>query len=247
MVACLGLGRVPRLRRARGAAALDHRPAVGAEVAGGLRVEVVATGIPRPIQLAFDARGRLAVLSHGWRGDAAGEIYRVDLDAPLPVDLARAPRVVIPFADGPRKTVLGSLAIDVSSGDLFLGEENGNRIYRLGADQRLQAVAVGLNHLLGGSALDSRPPGTAGVPRLRESGNASPIGDAPAAIAQLAHRRGLSRPAGLSRRPARGPSAAPARRPPHTDPSPRRSQSGGQGASSGASSVWRPCRTTSSC
>src|SRR5262245_40818223 len=98
-----------------------HRPAAGAEVAAGLRVEVVATGIPRPIQLAFDERGRLVVLSHGWRGDAAGEIYRVDLDAPLPVDVARAPRVVIPFAEGSRKTVLGSLAIDVSSGDLFLG------------------------------------------------------------------------------------------------------------------------------
>jgi hypothetical protein len=136
-----------------GAAALDHHPAVGADVAGGLRVEVVATGIPRPIQLAFDARGGLVVLSQGQRGDAAGEIYRVDLDAPLPVDLARAPRVVIPFADEPRKAALGSLAIDVSSGDLFLGEENGNRIYRLGADQRLQAVAVGLNHLVGGSAL----------------------------------------------------------------------------------------------
>jgi sugar lactone lactonase YvrE len=60
---------------------------------------------------------------------------------------------VVPFADGSRKTVFGSLALDPQSGDLFLGEENGNRIYRLGADQRLQTVAVGLNHLLGGSAL----------------------------------------------------------------------------------------------
>jgi hypothetical protein len=49
--------------------------------------------------------------------------------------------------------VFGSLGLDTRSGELFLGEENGNRIYRLGADQRLQAVAVGLNHLLGGSAL----------------------------------------------------------------------------------------------
>ena len=137
-----------------GVVALDHRPAAGAEVATGLRVEVVATGIPRPIQLAFDARGALVVLSHGWRGDAAGEIYRIDVGAPLPVDLSRAPRVVVPFAVETRKTALGSLAIDASSGDLFLGEENGNRIYRLGLDHRLESMVVGLNHLLGGSVLE---------------------------------------------------------------------------------------------
>jgi hypothetical protein len=129
------------------------QPAAGADVAAGLRAEVVVTGIPRPIQLALDDRDRLVVLSHGARGDSAAEIYRFDLrGAPL-VDAARAPRVVIPFADELRKTVFGSLAVDARSGDVFLGEENGNRIYRLGVDQRLQALAVGLNHLLGGSAL----------------------------------------------------------------------------------------------
>jgi hypothetical protein len=116
-------------------------------------VDVVATGIPRPIQLALDPRGRLVVLSSGWFGDVAGEVYRLDLRGPLPIDAARVPRVVIPYADEPRKTVFGSLAVDPRSGNLFLGEENGNRIYRLGDDQRLQAVAVGLNHLLGGTAL----------------------------------------------------------------------------------------------
>ena len=79
--------------------------------------------------------------------------------APLPVDVTRAPRVVIPFAGEPRKTSFGSLAVDPGSGDLFLGEENGNRIYRLGTDQRLQVMAVGLNHLLGGSAIALDPQG----------------------------------------------------------------------------------------
>ena len=129
------------------------RPATGADVAAGLRADVVATGIPRPIQLALDPLGGLVVLSHGWRGDAAAEVYRLDLRGPRPVDAALAPQVVVHFADRSRKTVFGSLAVDPRSRDLFLGEENGNRIYRLGADQRLQAVAVGLNHLLGGSAL----------------------------------------------------------------------------------------------
>jgi hypothetical protein len=131
----------------------NPRPTAGAEVAPGLRVDVVATGLPRPIQLALDPRGRLVVLSSGWFGDVAGEVYRLDLRGPLPIDAARVPRVVIPYADELRKTVFGSLAVDLRDGNLFLGEENGNRIYRLGDDQRLQAVAVGLNHLLGGTAL----------------------------------------------------------------------------------------------
>jgi hypothetical protein len=134
------------------------RIAAGADASGGLRIEVVVTGIPRPIQLGFDGQGALVVLSQGWRGDAAGEIYRIDLRGAQSLDATRMPRVVIPFAGEPRKTALGSLAVDSKNGDLFLGEENGNRIYRLGASHRLQAVAVGLDHLLGGStiALDAR-------------------------------------------------------------------------------------------
>src|SRR5438445_5989019 len=62
------------------------RPAVSAEVAPGFRVDVVVTGVPRPIQLAIDPRGRLVVLSAGWFGDAAGEVYRFDLRGRLPID-----------------------------------------------------------------------------------------------------------------------------------------------------------------
>ncbi len=112
--------------------ASSHPGAQGADVSAGLRVDVVATGIARPIQLALDSQGRLVVLSHGWRGDAAAEILRIDLGGHLPVDAARMPRVVVPFADESRKTVFGGLALDPQRGDLFLGEENGNRIYRQG-------------------------------------------------------------------------------------------------------------------
>ena len=114
---------------------------------------MVATGLPRPLQLALDGRGRLVVLSAGWSGEAAGEIYRLDVRGALPIEAARVPRVVVPFTDESRKTVFGSLAVDPTSGDVFLGEENGNRIYRLRVDHRLQAVTVGLNHLLGGASL----------------------------------------------------------------------------------------------
>jgi sugar lactone lactonase YvrE len=127
-------------------------------VAPDWRLEVVATQIPRPAQLAIAASGNLIVLSHGWRGDAAAEIFDLDPAGSLPLDVSRAPRVVIPFAGGPRRTVFGSLAVDPRTGDLFLGEENGNRISRLAAGRRMHDFAVGLQHLVGGGAiaLDAR-------------------------------------------------------------------------------------------
>ena len=121
-------------------------------LADGLRIEVVATAVPRPAQLALTPSGRLVVLSHGWRGDSAGEIFWLDPAGGVPLNAALMPRVVIPFAEGPRKSALGSLGVHPATEDLFLGEENGNRIYRFGADKRLVPVAVGLNHLLGGSS-----------------------------------------------------------------------------------------------
>ena len=128
-------------------------PVAAADLRSGHRVEVVVTGIPRPAQLSFTASGRLVVLSQGWGGDSAGEIFWLDPAAATPINAALAPRLVIPFAEGPRKATLGSLAVDPRSGDLFLGEENGNRIYRLTPGERLALVAVGLNHLLGGSTI----------------------------------------------------------------------------------------------
>lgn len=159
---CFGLSRfvaalAAALLAAAPAGAPGAGPASGVHTAAGLTAEVVVTDIGRPIQLAFDRGGRLVVLSHGRRGDAAGEIHRLDVTGALPIDAGRAPRVVIPFSEAPRKPTLGSLAVDPRSGDLFLGEENGNRVYHLSTDHRLASVAVGLQHLVGGSsiALDS--------------------------------------------------------------------------------------------
>ena len=117
------------------------------------RVEIVATGVPRPLQLALDREGALVILSPGDAGDSAGEIFRVGLEGAFPVDLARAPSVRIPFAAGPRKAVLGSLAIDPDSGALFLGEENGTRIYRLSSGSTLTLYALGIHRLGGGATL----------------------------------------------------------------------------------------------
>jgi hypothetical protein len=126
-------------------------PAAGVDVETGFQVEVVVTDVPRPVQIAVDNSHHLVILSHGRQGDAAAELYRVNIAA-LPADASRQPRVVIPFSTGPRKAAFGSLAVDPRSGDLFLGEENGNRIYRLGG-QELTLFGIGLNHLLGGSSL----------------------------------------------------------------------------------------------
>ncbi len=122
-------------------------------VSPGRSAEIVVNHIPRPIQLAFGPARSLVVLSHGQIGDAAAEIVVVDLNEQLPLDGVRLPRIVVPFAEDPRKTVLGSLAVDPRTGDLVVGEENGHRIYRLTREGRLSPLAVGLNYLVGGSGI----------------------------------------------------------------------------------------------
>ena len=124
--------------------------ASGRETAAPPGFEVVATGVPRPLQLVLDRRS-LVILGPGARGDSAGEIYRFEL-ASLPVDASRLPRVRVPFLDG-RLATLGSMALEPGSHDLFLGEENGTRIYRLDANERLTPYLEGLRRLAGGSAL----------------------------------------------------------------------------------------------
>ena len=120
------------------------------EPRSGLEV-VVATGLARPLQLAVDGDS-LLVLGLDSRGDAAGELYRIDLTGPLPVDLARQPRIQIPSPTrGPRRS--GAWWSRRASRELFLGEENGGRIWRLGADNRLTLYATGLRRLMGGSTL----------------------------------------------------------------------------------------------
>ncbi len=114
-------------------------------------LEVIATGVLRPLQLAVEGR-TLVVLAPGLGGHSAGDLYRFDLDNDAPIDLASQPRLQIPFADA-RMGSLGSLAIDPRTHDLFLGEENGRRVYRLSARGELALYAIGLRRLPGGSAI----------------------------------------------------------------------------------------------
>ncbi len=124
---------------------LDARPAATTSA-----LEVVATGIPRALQIAI-RESTLLVLAPARHGDAAGELYRVDLAGRLPVDLGGHPHVRIPFIAG-LPAALGSLAIEPRTGRLFVGEENGTTIYGVD-DGRLSVYAVGLHQLGGGSTI----------------------------------------------------------------------------------------------
>jgi hypothetical protein len=128
-------------------------------VAEGFRVDVAVTGIVRPIQVALRSSGRLVVLGLDQNDGAAGEIVEVDTRGPGPVDASRLPRIVIPFPSASRQTSFGSLAVEPRSGDLLLGEENGNRVYRLAEGRSLTPLAVGLNHLVGGGGIAVDPRG----------------------------------------------------------------------------------------
>jgi hypothetical protein len=123
----------------------------GASSQSSPALDVVATGVVRPLQLAWDGRA-LIVLSAGARGDAAGEIVRFPTDGAMPRDLSREPITAIPFRDG-AGTTLGSLAVEPGTGALFLGEENGTRLWRLARDGSFTLYATGLHRLAGGSTL----------------------------------------------------------------------------------------------
>jgi hypothetical protein len=116
-------------------------------------MEVVATGLARPTQIALGPAGSLVVLSHGHTGDVAGELQWLDVKGGQTLDVSRIPRLLIPFPARTRQNVLGSLAVHPGSGDLFLGEENGNRVYRLVRGGPLAPLAIGLHHLVGGGGL----------------------------------------------------------------------------------------------
>jgi hypothetical protein len=134
-----------------GAAIVLLVPAAPAAVWSGAAFEVVATGVPRPLEVAHDGDS-LLVLSPGASGDMAGEIYRVPLDEERPIDLSRQPRLSLPYVDQ-RLAAFGSLAVHPQTRELYLGEENGTRVYRLGEQGRLSPYAKGLHRLGGGSTI----------------------------------------------------------------------------------------------
>ncbi len=180
-------------------------------VGPGMVAEVVVTGIPRPLQLALGPGGSLVVLSQGLRGDAAAEIVTVELSGQIPVEGAHLPRVVVPFPEDARKAVLGSLAIAPRTGHVVLGEENGNRIYRLTDEGRLAPLAVGLYHLVGGSGIAFDGDGRLVVVDFVSTETQLRSESRPPPAPGLAGRGGLPGAPGVPPRPQRGsaPSTTP--------------------------------------
>ncbi len=117
----------------------------------------MATGILRPAQLVLDGH-ILTVLGPGLAGDAAGELYHVDLSGRLPVDLRMRASHRLGFSEG-RPATLGSLALDPASRQLYLGEENGTRVYRLGPTARSRSTRAARTACPAGSALAVDPQG----------------------------------------------------------------------------------------
>lgn len=108
---------------------------------------VVAT-IPRPLQIVADGP-TLVVLAAGSGGHVAGELYRVEVTG-----RGSAGHRLRTFHFGePGPSSLGSLALRPGTGELYLGEENGRRIWRLDPAGRLDLYATGLARLAGGSTL----------------------------------------------------------------------------------------------
>jgi predicted Rdx family selenoprotein len=191
--------------------------------APGRDLPVVVSGIPRPLQLAADGR-TLVVLAAGAGGAIAGEIHRIDLAAPSS-DPRPGPQVLAFGEHGPSS--LGSLALRPGTGELYLGEENGRRIWRLDRSGRLDLYADRLARLAGGGTLaidgaghllvldhvdpritpaDEAPPG---LEPLREEDYQGPVIfrlglDVAAALPRRLDRRPPLFPRGWSR-PAGGP------------------------------------------
>jgi hypothetical protein len=111
---------------------------------------VVATGVLRPLQLIPDGDA-LIVLSPGL-GDSAGELHRFIPPAAAPVDLSRQRAIKVPYGR-PAGTTLGSLVRHPETGALFMGEENGTRLWRLERDERVTLYGIGLRRLAGGGSL----------------------------------------------------------------------------------------------
>lgn len=114
----------------------------------GYRLEVIATGVTLPQDLALEPPDGLWVLAQADRvGGAAGGLIRVPLDDTLPLDAARLPAISIPFSPDPARFRVGSLARHPASGDLYVGERLGRHVFRLSAGQAPALYARGLNLL----------------------------------------------------------------------------------------------------
>lgn len=131
------------------ARAAEQDPLSDVWVAPGFRIEVFAVNLRGPEDMAWDPRGELIVLNALGRPGTVGEIVRLPVrpDAPLPVDAAKAPTHALAGAAFARPFPIGSLALHAPTGDLYLAERWGTRLFRLSPDGRIVPYATGFFRL----------------------------------------------------------------------------------------------------
>lgn len=111
----------------------------------GFQAEVAVVGVADPMDLAIDRPGSLVILDRGDPMESGQVLIRVPLPAPggPPIDARTAPRILVPIGRGGLAYPAGAIAVHPTSGDIFLSEFGGKRLYRLDRSGRLSLYATG--------------------------------------------------------------------------------------------------------
>jgi hypothetical protein len=173
------------------------RAAPALRLPSGYRSEVVAVGFRLPQDLAVDSPDAVWLLTQADpTGAGAGALRRIPLTGPAPIDAAALAAISIPFAPGPARFRVGSLARQPATGDLFVAEQSGRHIFRVSPGGEVILYARGLDLLADTKALAFDDAGRlvvldfAGLPLVAETGTASRdlLGDDDRYVGPVIHR-----------------------------------------------------------
>jgi hypothetical protein len=113
----------------------------------GYRLEVIGTGFRLPQDLAVESPTAVWLLSQADGAEGAGSLLRVPLDQPEPVDAGALAAISIPFAPGPVRFRVGSLARHSGTGHLYVAEQSGRHLFRVSPAGQVVLYARGLERL----------------------------------------------------------------------------------------------------
>jgi hypothetical protein len=145
----------------------------------GYRLEVIGTGFRLPQDLAVESATAVWLLSQADGPGGAGSLVRVPLGEPAPVDAGSLASISIPFAPGPARFRVGSLARHPATGHLFVAEQSGRHLFRVSPAGEVVLYARGLERLAETRAVAFDPAGRlvvldfTGAPLVADAGAAS--------------------------------------------------------------------------
>jgi hypothetical protein len=143
----------------------------------GYRLEVIGTGFRLPQDLAVESASAVWLLSQSDGAGGAGSLVRVPLDGPAPIDAAALAAISIPFAPGPARVRVGSLARHPGTGDLYVAEQSGRHLFRVKPAGEVALYARGLERLAETRAVAFDPAGRlvildfTGAPLIADAGS----------------------------------------------------------------------------